>query len=81
MSETVIAAVQAAMKRAYASSYHVTYLSSLAWGGIALICCFFATNDMENYFTDFLNKTVDAPHIEAAEGKDVEKAKAVQQQS
>ncbi|KAJ3547072.1 hypothetical protein NM208_g1696 [Fusarium decemcellulare] len=77
MSDAVVTAVQASVKRAYSSSYSTTYLSSIAWGGLALICCFFATNDVENYFTDFVNKTVDAPHIEAAERNDLERAKGI----
>lgn len=65
-------AAQNGIKNAYAQSYSTVYLSSLAFGGVALISCFFATNDLENYFTAFLNKTVDAPHPEG-EGKDMEK--------
>ena len=67
-----LATIQNALKKAYASSYSTTYLSSLAWGGLALICCFLAKNNMEDYFTSFVNKTVDAPHIEAAETKEGE---------
>ncbi|VUC21569.1 unnamed protein product [Clonostachys rosea] len=64
MTEAVSQAVTAAIKRAYAQSYSTVYLSSLAFGGVALASCFFATNDMEEYFTSFLNKTVDAPHLQ-----------------
>lgn len=69
LESNVLAAMQAALKKAYAASYSTTYLSSLAWGGLALVCCFFAKNNMEDYFTSFVNKTVDAPHIEASEKK------------
>lgn len=70
MTSTIKAAVQAGVKRAYAESYSTVYLSSLAFGGIALFSIFFATKDMDNYFTAFLNKTVDAPHIEAEKRKE-----------
>lgn len=71
MTSAIKAAVSEAMKVAYAKSYATVYLSSLSFGGVALITCFFATNDLENYFTSYLNKTVDAPHLEAKKG-DVE---------
>lgn len=67
-------AVTSAVESAYSQSYATVYLSSLAFGGLALISCFFATNDLENYFTAFLNKTVDAPHLEA-DKKDIEHLK------
>lgn len=73
LDSSIMGALSDGLKRAYAASYKTTYLSSLAWCGLALVCCFFATNDMENYFTSFVNKTVDAPHIEAAEKNDVER--------
>lgn len=69
LESNIVAAMQAALKKAYAASYSTTYLSSLAWGGLALVCCFFAKSNMEDYFTNFVNKTVDAPHIEASEKK------------
>lgn len=78
MTESVASVLKEAVKTAYAMSYKTTYLSSLAWGGIALICCFLASNDMENYFTSYINKTVDTPHIEASERADVEKSVAKQ---
>uniref|UniRef100_A0A8H7K351 Major facilitator superfamily (MFS) profile domain-containing protein n=1 Tax=Bionectria ochroleuca TaxID=29856 RepID=A0A8H7K351_BIOOC len=64
MTESISQAVTAAIKRAYAQSYSTVYLSSLAFGGVALVSCFFATHDMEEYFTSFLNKTVDAPYLQ-----------------
>ncbi|CAG9949404.1 unnamed protein product [Clonostachys rosea f. rosea IK726] len=69
MTESISQAVTAAIKRAYAQSYSTVYLSGLAFGGVALVSCFFATHDMEEYFTSFLNKTVDAPHLQNV-GKD-----------
>lgn len=75
MTSVIKQAVSEAMKVAYAKSYATVYLSSLSFGGVALITCFFATHDLENYFTSYLNKTVDAPHLEAKKG-DAENLKA-----
>lgn len=57
INSTIIAAVQAGQKRAWSSSLSTVYLSSLAFGGTALILAFFAV-DVDQYLTDFVNKTV-----------------------
>lgn len=58
MTSAVKIALAAAQKRVYSTSFATVYLASLAFGGIALIACFFTTNDIDVYFTNFLNKTV-----------------------
>lgn len=58
MNSAVSLAVDAAIKRANATSLGTVYLTSLAFGGIAFICSWFAT-DVGNFFTSFVNKKVD----------------------
>ena len=70
LTSVIKAAIQAGIKRAYVVSYSTVYLSRFAFGGIVLMSVFFATKVMDNYFTAFLNKTVDAPHIEAEKGQE-----------
>jgi hypothetical protein len=73
MSSAVRAALVAAQKRVYSTSFATVYLTSLAFGGIALITCFFTTNDIDAYFTNFLNKTVSAK-VPTVKGGDDEKS-------
>ena len=68
MTSTIQEVVNEAVKAAYAKSHATVFYSSLAFGGVALIACFFAAHDLENYFTNYLNKTVDAPHLEGNKG-------------
>ena len=70
----VSAALQAAQKRVYSVSLSTVYLSSLAFGAAALITCFFATNDIDKYFTNFVNKTVSGKGQAENLKDDVEKA-------
>lgn len=57
MTTAIKVALAAAQKRAYARSFSVVYLSSLSFGGLALVVAFFAT-DVDKYLTNFVNKTV-----------------------
>ncbi|KAF2007662.1 siderophore iron transporter, partial [Amniculicola lignicola CBS 123094] len=57
VNSTILAAIGAGMKSGYSASYSTVYLSSLAFGGTALIASFF-TSDIDKYLTDFVNKTV-----------------------
>lgn len=50
-------ALATAQKRAYAESLKTVYLSSLAFGGLALVVAFFSS-DVDKYLTGFVNKTV-----------------------
>ncbi|OAA57978.1 siderophore iron transporter [Niveomyces insectorum RCEF 264] len=56
------AEIRAAMvdgkKSAYATALGDVYLTSIAFGAIALISIFFVKDDFERHFTSFLNKTV-----------------------
>lgn len=74
MNSIVRAALVTAQKRVYSTSFATVYLTSLAFGGIALIACFFTTNDIDAYFTNFLNKTVSAKVPTAAKEGDDEKS-------
>lgn len=65
LSEAAINTLKNAAMSAYVSAYFKTYLSALSFAGCALICAFFASNNIDEYWTAFLNKTVDAPHLEA----------------
>jgi hypothetical protein len=59
ISTKIIAAMGGAVMDANSSSFRVVYLSSLAFGGIAIISAFFAT-DLDKYLTNFVNKSVNA---------------------
>lgn len=74
VTPTVMDAIQAAQKRVYSMSLSTVYLSSLGWGGLALITCFFATKDMENNFTNFVNKIVSSGNQPGHTKEDVEKS-------
>ncbi|KAL5319252.1 hypothetical protein ACEPPN_012302 [Leptodophora sp. 'Broadleaf-Isolate-01'] len=53
----IIAALGIATKTAYSSSFKIVYLSSLGFGGFAVAASFFAKN-VDQFMTDFVNKTV-----------------------
>lgn len=58
MNATILAAVTVARKKAYSSSFAIVYLSSIAFGGLALIAAFFTSN-VDSFMTNFVNKRVD----------------------
>ncbi len=55
---TINAAMVDGRKTAYATSFADTYLTSIAFGAIALVSILLVKNDMDSKFTDFLNKSV-----------------------
>ncbi|CAK7216997.1 hypothetical protein SCUCBS95973_003002 [Sporothrix curviconia] len=55
---TIDAAMVAGRKTAYATALGDVYLTSITFGSIAPISIFFAKDDIETQFTNFLNKTV-----------------------
>lgn len=57
MTTAIKVALHAAQKRAYAESFKTVYLSSLAFGGVALIISNLSA-DVDKYLTGFVNKTV-----------------------
>lgn len=65
LTQEAVASLVAATNGAWVRAYYVTYLSALAFAGVALVAACFASRDLDHYFTSFLNKTVDAPHLEA----------------
>ncbi|KAF2652922.1 fungal trichothecene efflux pump [Lophiostoma macrostomum CBS 122681] len=65
LTPEVMASLVAATNLANVQAYYVTYLSALAFAGCALVAACFASNNLNHIFTSFLNKTVDAPHLEA----------------
>jgi hypothetical protein len=71
-NSNIIAAIGAGTKSAYAASFSTVYLSSLAFGGVALIASFFVT-DIEAYMTSFVNKTVAGKSVHA----DLSKSKEI----
>jgi hypothetical protein len=58
MTPAIEVALRAAQKRVYSASFSTVYLSSLAFGGLALVSIFFSTDNFDEYFTNFINKTV-----------------------
>jgi hypothetical protein len=54
----IIAAAQAGQKRAWAMSLQTVYLSSIAFGGLAILTSLLASS-IDKYLTGFVNKTVD----------------------
>ncbi|KAF9886358.1 hypothetical protein FE257_011503 [Aspergillus nanangensis] len=61
MNHTIQEAIETATKNAYSSSLRIVYLSSLSFGGLAIIAACFATSSVDKYLTDFVNKTIHAP--------------------
>jgi hypothetical protein len=64
LSQVAVDTLKKAAMSAYVSAYFKTYLSALSFAGCALIAAFFASDNIDKYWTAFLNKTVDAPHLE-----------------
>jgi translation elongation factor EF-1beta len=54
----IVAVFRDAQETVYATSLGDVYLTSIAFGVIALISVFFVKDDIESNFTNFLNKTV-----------------------
>ena len=73
LTAEAMAALVSATNMAYVRAYYVTYLSALGFAGVALVSAFFASKNVDRYFTAYLNKTVDAPHLEAELEKKHEK--------
>jgi hypothetical protein len=73
LTPETMASLIAATNLAWVKAYYVTYLSALAFAGVALVAACFAGNNLSSVFTSFLNKTVDAPHLEAELEKKHEK--------
>ena len=69
VNTTILTAIVAGQKHAWSSSLSTVYLSSLAYGGTALILSFLASN-VDKYLTNYVNKTVTssaAPRNQEAE--------------
>ncbi|EON69199.1 hypothetical protein W97_08558 [Coniosporium apollinis CBS 100218] len=62
MNNNILAAFGEATKHAHSSSFKVVYLSSLAFGGVAIIASLFV-QDVSKFMTDFVNKTIHKPHF------------------
>lgn len=57
IDSAVLANLAAATVDAFIASFKTVYLSSLAWGGLAIIAAFFTVN-LEKYMTNYVNKAV-----------------------
>lgn len=57
MNATIQGVLEVATKTAYSSALKTVYLSSLSFGGAALIVSFFAS-DVDKYMTSYVNKRV-----------------------
>lgn len=64
-------AIATAVQDATSSSFRVTYLCSLSFGGVALIAAFFAT-DVDKYLTGFVNKQLKQGKGKAADSSSSE---------
>lgn len=60
MDADILAVVGRTVKDAYSMSFKTVYLSSLGFGGLAVIASLFAT-DVDKYLTSFVNKTISGP--------------------
>lgn len=65
------AALTLATQTAYRDAFKVVYLTSLAFTGTAIIACFFVT-DINQYLTNFVNKTIHAPGKKGLESEHIE---------
>ena len=63
VSAKILGAMATAVQDANSQSFKVVYLSSLAFGGVAIISAFFATN-VDEFMTGFINKSVNAQQDE-----------------
>lgn len=75
-SPTINAAVIDGRKSAYATALADVYLTSIAFGSIALLTIFYARDDIEAKFTNFVNKTVS--HVGGGKVEDVDREKVAQ---
>lgn len=73
MTDQLLAAISTAIQDATSSSFRVTYLSSLSFGGVAFIAAFFAT-DVDKYLTSFVNKELKTGREKAADPSSEESA-------
>jgi CHASE2 domain-containing sensor protein len=69
VNSNIIAAINDGRMSAYAASFSTVYLSSLAFGGTALILSWFVT-DINKYLTSFVNKTVAGRSMRANQGQE-----------
>ncbi|ERT01322.1 hypothetical protein HMPREF1624_02566 [Sporothrix schenckii ATCC 58251] len=63
-------------KSAYATALADVYLTSIAFGMIALLTIFYGRDDIESKFTNFVNKTV--AHVGGDKAEDLEREKVAQ---
>ena len=57
ITPNVIAAVEAALKVAYAQAFKTVYLTSIAFGGLAIIAALFTTS-VDDLMTDFVARKI-----------------------
>jgi hypothetical protein len=70
INSTILAAITAGEKDAYAASLSIVYLSSLAFAGTALIASWFVT-DINKYLTSYVNKTVAGRSMQVEQQKEL----------
>lgn len=62
MNDQILDALALATKHAYAHTFKIVYLATLAFTGIGLIAAFFI-KDVDKYLTNYVNKTIHRPQL------------------
>jgi N-acetylmuramic acid 6-phosphate (MurNAc-6-P) etherase len=78
INPTIIAAVGDAVKTAYTQAFKTVYLTSIAFGGLAIIAALFVT-PIDGLLTDFVARKirgVEAKHVDPVDSSD-EKKKSI----
>ncbi|KEF61664.1 uncharacterized protein A1O9_03232 [Exophiala aquamarina CBS 119918] len=70
MTEVVVEALGLATKHAYAHSFKVVYLATIAFTGLGLIASFWIV-DVSSFLTNYVNKTIHRPKITKKAQEDV----------
>jgi len=76
INPTVIAAVGDAVKVAYSQAFKTIYLTSIAFGGLAIIAALFITS-VDGLLTDFVARKirgVGTKHVDPVDSKDAKKS-------
>ena len=69
INATILAAVDEGTKMGYQNTFQIVYLSSLAFGIVAIVSAFFV-QDVSHLLTGFVNKKIHTPHLKKTEKDD-----------
>jgi hypothetical protein len=71
INDRVLDALSLATKNAYAHTFKIVYLATLAFTGIGMVAAFFVV-DIDDLLTGYVNKTVQKPNSgKGKKGEDV----------